>query len=96
MTRTFIGLRECDGWRFTLTPSTNADGSPGFTRETITPRKGWRADVQRTVDANKIRADSDVIRALQADLDAGKPPADWVEERWLTEWLRAGAIREVK
>ncbi len=94
--RTFIGLKDFSGWRFTLTPATNEAGSPGFTRETLTPRDGWAADLARTtIEANVALYSSEVIRALRSDLEAGRPPADWVEDEWLTQWLRGGLIKEV-
>ncbi len=90
----YVGLGDFSGWRFTLTPATNAAGSPGFTRETQTPRHGWKLDMTRSM-ANATRLGATAIAAAwRADLEAGHPPADWVEAAWLAQWLAKGLIRE--
>lgn len=90
----FVGLKDFAGWSFTLTPATNDAGSPGFARTTQTPRHGWAAEVARFVAANANSA-SDVVASMRADLEVGRPPADWVETAWLAQWLAKGLIREV-
>ncbi len=95
--RSFIGLKSFSGWRFTLTPETNEAGSPGFTRETLTPRDGWEDEARRVLHDNRFPSSDHhgTLAKLRAALAAGRPPTQWVEEKWLTQCLRGGLIKEV-
>jgi len=91
--RTFIGLKDFAGWRFTMEPAKNAAGSDGF----------MRADIRQS-DATIARCNASAAIAEENhahDLAAhcrrlAEPrPPEWFEANWLTQWLKAGLIREV-
>jgi hypothetical protein len=92
--RMFIGCGEFAGWRLVLTPEAER-GVPGFRRETVTSWNGWREWAQGSI-ARNLTLSPGYAQRLQAEVDAGKPPVEWVDEKWLEQWLKAGSIREVR
>ncbi len=90
--RAFVGLREFDGWKFTLTPEPNEAGSPGFRRIHVAPRAG-AFDAHREICEMHERLYPGYTARFRQWLESR--PADWVEANWLVQWLKGGSIREV-
>lgn len=92
MTRTFIGLGQYDGWKFTLEPQPNEGGSPGFLRRQLSPSLANVEALQHIDPTNELLFPG--YSAEMRELVMNPPPV-WREEQWLTEWLKRGLIKEV-
>jgi hypothetical protein len=96
MIRAFVGLKDFSGWQFTLTPARascdGCDGAEGFTRVT---------QVQYPAAFESVRGACEYYERMHLGWTAARaheinnPPPLWVEANWLTQWLKAGLIREV-
>ncbi len=89
--RTFVGRGQFTDWRFTLAPEANEAGSHGYRRSTLTPSR---------CSVDSVRASGEYyerfVPGYTAQHLASLVREDWIEERWLTEWLRLGHVAEVK
>jgi hypothetical protein len=92
MTRTFVGLGQHDGWKFTLEECGNGHGSPGFLSRQLSPSAANLEALQHINPTNERLSPG--YNAEMRELVMNPPPV-WREEQWLTEWLKRGLIKEV-
>lgn len=91
-TRTFIGLGQHTGWRFTLGHQTSECGLPGFMRRQLRPADERVAELERIDPINELQRPGYTAEMRKLVLN---PEPTWIEEQWLTEWLRRGLVKEV-
>lgn len=92
MIRTFIGLGQYDGWKFTLEQCDNGHGSPGFVSRQVSPSAENLEALQHINPINEMVSPGYTAEMRELVLS---PPPTWREEQWLTEWLKRGLIKEV-
>jgi hypothetical protein len=99
--RTFEGRGHWAEWKFTMEPalagSMNVEcygaEAPGFIRRQLHPA---RCKVQYLSSGQYKYAEQwQPLTAAAIRKDVLDPEPEWVEEAWLTQWLKDGHIKEV-
>jgi hypothetical protein len=91
--RTFEGARApFVGWRFALEP---ALGGGGFVLFHLERSEEWRQERLLSAERN-ARINPRLSDEIRGEALATSWPTELREERWLTEWLKAGLVREVR